>query len=397
MYADHASTALPTLFPAAAVAHANPSAAHAPGRAARGASEAALARIAAALRFDPSAAAAAGHHHQLIVTSGGTEADNLVVLQPKRWSFIALLPTEHHAVTHPAQWMANHHGCELVSLTPSGTGRINPAELRAVLAARSGREGLVSVALVNNEIGTVQDLEAVGRVVAEANAAAEPRPRRGRVWLHTDAVQAPGHVPIDLDGVHRTVDFLSLSAHKFHGPPGFGLLFCRTKGVLSPRSYGGSQQGGLRPGTETVAALEALADALTDAADPARLADRTARYRAMADLIWAELLPLVVAGRVLPTGATAPGERSPNHVSFCVRGAHRGDLIRALEREGGVAVSGGSACNAEASLPSHVLAAIGVPADFVHGSVRISFSHTNTEEEVRTILVPALRRTLASP
>lgn len=391
MYADHASSALPTLFPAVGSV-ANPSAAHAPGRRARAAAGAALERIAGALRFTPPDPASLAQH--LVATSGGTEADNLVLLQPERWSFIVLLPTEHHAVTLPAQWMANHHGCEIVYLTPDATGRLDPTELRGVLRARAGREGLVSVALVNNEIGTVQDLAVVGRTIAEANQAGGASERR--VWLHTDAVQAPGHVALDLDGAHRAVDFLAVSAHKFHGPPGFGLLFCRTPGILRPRTYGGAQQGGLRPGTETVGALVAIADALVDATDPVRFAARTEGYRAMADLVWAELMPFVVAGKVLPTGATAPGLRSHNHVSFCVRGAHRRDLIQAMEAEGGIAVSGGSACNAEASLPSHVLAAIGVPAEFIHGSVRISFSHTNTVEEVRSILCPALRRALTS-
>jgi cysteine desulfurase len=291
--------------------------------------------------------------------------------------------------------MANHGDeCELVFLTPDGVGRIDAAAVAAALRTRPGRAGLVTVAAVNNEIGTAQDLTAIGAAVAAANAT---RSAAHRVWFHTDAVQAPGHVPIDLDGAHRTVDFMSLSAHKFHGPHGSGLLFCRTPGVLRPRTYGGSQQGGLRPGTEAVATLLQTAAALADATDPDKLARRTAHYRALSALVWETVLfPAIVSGSVLPTGSTVPGERAPNHVSFCVRGAHRNDIVRRME-EAGVAVSGGSACNATADLPSHVLVALAVPPEFLHGSVRITFGHTNTIEEVRDVVCPALRAILLRP
>jgi cysteine desulfurase len=406
MYADHASTALPVLFPAAAdpvtAAYGNPAATHAYGRAARAAVGTALRKIARALRFTPPSSSPGatatenepprlGEH--FVATGGGTEADNLVLLQPDRWSFIVLLPTEHHAVTLPAEFMANHHRCELVYLTPTAVGGVDPAELAAELRRRRGGSGLVSVAAVNNEIGTVADLEAVGAAVAAENGERTPA---ARVWLHTDAVQAPGHVPLDLDGAHRYVDFMSLSAHKFHGPPGFGLLFCRTPAAecLRPRAYGGGQQAGLRPGTEPVAALVATAAALEDATEPRAFARRVALFRAMTDLVWAELMPAVVSGSVLPTGAPAGDRRAPNHVSFCIRGAHRRDIVRRMEETGGVAVSGGSACNATADLPSHVLTAIRIPPGYIHGSVRITFSHTNTLEEVRTVLCPALRACL---
>lgn len=391
VYADHASTAYPTLFQntvASQPFYANPAASHVFGRAARTAANEAVGRIARALRFtaqDPTRQAT-----HFVITSGGTESDNLVLLQPTLWSFIILLPTEHHAITLTAQWMANHHACELVYLSPDGVGRLDTAALNDALRDRPGRSGIVTVAAVNNEIGTVQNLTAIGSTIAAVNATRAPG---HRVWFHTDAVQAPGHIPIDLDGVHRAVDFMSLSAHKFHGPTGFGLLFCRTPGVLQPRTYGGSQQDGLRPGTEAVASLIHTASALADATDPVKFLRRMAHYQALTALVWDALLPAIVSGRVLPTGTTAPDERAPNHVSFCVRGAHRRDIIRMME-ERGVAVSGGSACNASASLPSHVLAAINVPMDFIHGSVRITFGHTNTLEEVRDVICPAIRNIL---
>lgn len=403
MYADHASTAYPTLFHGRCTpdeSYANPAASHAPGRLARQKSEAALARIARRLRCPADAS--------LIVTSGGTESNNLVIQQPGLWDFIVLMPTEHHAVTLPVQRMCNvvtpyRAGgggvCEMVYLQPDGQGRLPLADLRAALATRAGagRRGLVTVAYVNNEIGTVQDLEAIGAVVHAAN------PRDGgqdrRVFLHTDAVQAPGHVP-DLAAVIASpthgVDLLSLSAHKFHGPVGVGLLFCRTPALKRlllhhPLLLGGHQQGGLRPGTESVSLLVAMADALDDALDPGRLSVRLPQLTEMNRLIWSVLLPFVVAGVVLPTGTPSSDTdgRAPYHISFCVRGADRRDLVAAMKRRR-VYVSGGSACNTDTPLPSHVLAAIGVPAEFLDGSLRITLSHTNTVDEVRSVLCPAL-------
>jgi cysteine desulfurase len=343
--------------------------------------------------------AAPPHPHRMndAVTSGGTESNNIVIQQPALWEFIVLLPTEHHAVALPAQRMAAQYGCEVVYLTPDGVGALSVDELRGVLAARRGQRGLVTVAYVNNEIGTVQNLEAIGRAVRAENALRGDAERR-RVWLHTDAVQAPGRVPIDLAGAHAAVDLLSLSAHKFHGPAGLGLLFSRTPitaaGPLRPLMLGGHQQGGLRPGTEAVGALVAAAAALEDACDPTKLTGRLVAYAAMSRLVWATLMPFVVTGRVLPTGGAGTG-RAPHHISVCVRGAERHALVAALEKEN-VYASGGSACAADSVLPSHVLTALRVPPDFIQGSLRITLSHTNTVDDVRNILCPALRRVLTA-
>lgn len=218
------------------------------------------------------------------------------------------------------------------------------------------------------------------------------------MWFHTDAVQAPGHAVIDLAGAHADVDLLSLSAHKFHGPAGIGFLFVRVPvtpgGPLRPLCLGGPQQGGLRPGTIPVAGLVAAADALADACDPARLGTRLGIYAAMSAHVWRTLHPFVVAGLVLPTGAPPPG-RAPHHVSFCVRGAHRRSLIAALEKRS-VHASGGSACTSADALPSHALAALRVPPEYIEGSVRLTLSHTNTLQEVRDILCPALHAVLSA-
>ncbi len=192
MYADHASTALPVLFPAAAE----------PVTAAYG--HARVRPISPGRRwgrapadspgpaFHPPPAAADSEPRlgvHFIATSGGTEANNLVLLQPDLWSFVMILPTEHHAVTLPAEFMSNHHQCELVYLTPTAFGGVDPVELRDLLRRRRDRTGLVSIATVNKEIGTVADLETIGSVVAAENRERADGSRR--VWLHTDAVQAP--------------------------------------------------------------------------------------------------------------------------------------------------------------------------------------------------------------
>lgn len=270
-------------------------------------------------------------------------------------------------------------------------------ELVALVQKRpASQRGLVSLMHVNNETGTIHD---VGEMVRQLKGVEHQRLRHqggevdgagAQVFVHTDAVQAPGHVPLDL--TRLGVDFLTLGAHKFHGPVGVGLLYCRDPSVLQPLFFGGHQQGSVRPGTEPVALIRAMAEALDDAAS--QLPQREPRLREMAAKIWETLAPFIVVGLVLPTGAPAQsGRRAPHHVSFCVRGARRAALLEAFEAEG-VLVSGGSACSAGSTLPSHVLSALDVPVEYIHGSVRISLSHTNTMDEVVNRLCPVLTRIL---
>ena len=249
---------------------------------------------------------------------------------------------------------------------------------------------------VNNETGTIHDIATISRELKRiehqrlCKDCEEVDGVGAHVFIHTDAVQAPGHVPLDL--AHLGVDFLTLGAHKFHGPVGVGLLFCRDPAVLQPLFFGGHQQGGIRPGTEPVALIGAMADALQDAVS--NRPTREPRLREMTAKIWETLTPFIVLGLVLPTGAPMQsGRRAPHHVSFCVRGAKRSVLLDRLEAEG-ILVSGGSACSAGSTLPSHVLSALDVPIQYIHGSVRISLSHTNSMEEVEKQLCPALDRLL---
>ena len=168
------------------------------------------------------------------------------------------------------------------------------------------------------------------------------------------------------------------------------MLICRTPGVLqSPILFGGEQQGSLRPGTEPVALIVAMTDAFEDANDASKLVKRVPLLQSMTDAIRATLLPFVASGQVLFTGCTEPHERLPHHVSFCVYGADRKELVATMEKAG-ILVSSGSACSSKSAMPSHVLVAMHVSDAYIRGSLRISLSHLNTMEEVTGRICPAL-------
>lgn len=199
------------------------------------------------------------------------------------------------------------------------------------------------------------------------------------------------HMSVDAEALG--VDFLTLAAHKFHGPPGVGVLWCRGSKPPSNQKqlmHGGHQQDGWRPGTEPVALIVGMADAIDHATHPDHLETQLAFFCSATALIWRVLLPYVAGGLVLPTGPATPPHRIPNHVSFCVRNVHRDWIIKNLD-EAGVSASGGSACNTGTGLPSSVLVAIGVPNEYLQGSVRLTLSFTNTYQEVEKILCPALK------
>lgn len=393
VYADHASTSYPTLWPASATeSYANPSNVHGPGRAARAALDEERRALRRLLNLGRPAAKGEEEEDALVFTSGGTEGNNLV-LQGAPWRYIVTAATEHSSVTFTAQFLAVNRqpSCDVVFLPVGPTGLVDPADVERAVRGRRG-PGLLSLMLVNNEVGVVQDIAALVRAARRAAPSPQASAAGEGLYVHTDAVQAPGHVPVDVAALG--VDFLTLGAHKFHGPVGVGLLYCRWAGVLGQRPllHGGHQQQGLRPGTESVVLARALRHALADALGG--LPERQPRLRAMAAMVWRALLPFVVTGLVLPTGPPAGSrERAPHHVSFCVRGVHRTELLARLERAGVIA-SGGSACSnhavAAADLPSPVLVALGVPDAYIHGSVRLTFSHTNREEEVAALVCPAL-------
>lgn len=391
VYADHASTSYPTLWPLGPESFANPSNVHGPGRAARDALDGERCLLRRLLNVPPPAGPPGADRTDAVVfTSGGTEGNNMVLLGAP-WRYVVTAATEHSSVVVTAQFLAVHRPtCEVLYVPVDRTGAVDPADVARLVRGREG-PGLLSLMLVNNEVGVIHDLATLG---ARARAAAA---ESGAVCLvHTDAVQAPGHVPVDVTALG--VDFLTLGAHKFHGPVGVGLLYCRRAASLTqPLLHGGHQQRGLRPGTESVVLVRALRLALADAVHG--LDARVNGLRAMTALVWEALRPFIVGGLVLPTGPPdSAANRAPHHVSFCVRGVHRTELLERLERLGVVA-SGGSACSSGAEeagperpplLPSPVLVALEVPPEFQNGSVRLTFSHTNTPDEVAGRVCPAL-------
>ncbi|CAN5173498.1 cysteine desulfurase family protein [soil metagenome] len=360
VYLDHAATT--PLHPAALAAmrpyleerFGNPSSLHTHGRAARAAVEAAREQVAGAVGCDPL---------EVLFTSGGTEADNQAVKgvawaarEAGRGAHLVTTAIEHHAVIESAEWLAGHAGFEL-TVVPVGANGVVDAE--RLLAAVRDDTVLVSVMAANNEIGTLQPLAAIGPALAD----------RG-VPLHTDAVQAFGRVPLDLDG--WKVAALALSAHKFNGPKGVGVLVLRRDVPAVSVLHGGGQERGVRSGTLNTAGIVGCGEAAALAA--AGLADEAPRLTGLRDRLLDGLLAL--------DGVTLNGSRGrrlPHNAHVAVAGCDGEALLCALDA-GGVAASTGSACQSGAASPSHVLTAVGAPSDRAH--IRLTCGRTTTPADV---------------
>jgi len=360
IYLDHAATtplrpeALEAMLPLLTETYGNPSSPHAAGRRARAALDDAHDRVAQALGVQS---------REVVFTSGGTESNNLA-LKGAAWAGrsrgqrIVTSAVEHHAVRHALAHLEKF-GFEIVEVPVDATGLVDPD---AVEAALTDRTILVSVMLANNEVGTIQPI---------AQIAERVRRRRG-VLLHVDAVQAPGAVPLDLQGLGA--DLVAFSGHKFEGPKGSGLLFLRQGTHILAQQHGGTQERHRRAGTENVAGAVGLAVALDLAlreqpATAARLAGLRGRLEAAVGAI---------AGVAL-TGH--PLDRLPGLLSLLVSGVDGADGVAALDLEG-IAVSVGSACTTGSLEPSHVLTAMGYPAESARGALRVSLGRTTTDDEV---------------
>ncbi|MDQ2907793.1 MAG: cysteine desulfurase [Candidatus Eremiobacteraeota bacterium] len=363
IYADHAATtplrpeALAAMAPHLAMRPGNASSLHAEGRAAREALDAARATVARVLRAAP---------RELVFTGGGSEADNLAVLGAARarrapGAHVVTAATEHPAVLRAVGSLADE-GFAVTVLSVDSSGRVAPDEFCAALRPQTV---LASIMLANNELGTLQP---VAQLASIARA-------RG-VTFHTDAVAGCGNVPLAVDELG--VDLLALSAHKFYGPHGVGVLYVRHGTALAPLTVGGGQEGGLRAGTENVAAAVGLAAALELAV--AEEAAEAARLRGLRDRFEAEIRGRIPECRI--NGFGAP--RLPNITSVAFGGVEAQALLIALDLAG-VAVSAGSACASGASEPSHVLAALDAPAWVRTGTVRFSFGKMNAEQDVERL------------
>ena len=375
VYLDHAATTpvrpevLEAMLPFLGVeAFGNPSSAHRVGRAARAGVEQAKRQIATALRVEP---------NQVIFTSGGTEADNLAVIgsalaaRDRGGPFrVAVSAIEHKAILAAAHAVTHLGGEELI-LPVDGDGVVDAGAVDEALARGVA---VVSVMWVNNEVGTVQPIPALA---ARCRDAGTP--------FHSDAVQAFGKIPVDLQQVPCT--FLTISGHKIGAPKGVGALIVRDRHALEAIIHGGGQQFGIRPGTENVPGIVALGRAAELAA--AEQAATAARVSALRDDLERRFLAAVPDAVV--NGGRAP--RAPQTVSFSVPGADGEALLMHLDLAG-IACSGGSACSTGSVEPSHVLTAMGVSRDLGTAALRFSFGRESTPADVDAV-IDAIPRVVA--
>ena len=304
---------------------------------------------------------------EIVFTSGGSEADNQAIMtaaalgarRGKR--HIVSTAFEHHAVLHTLEKLKKQ-GYEVTLLDVHSTGLVTPEQVTEAIREDTC---LVTIMYANNEIGTIQPVAEIGAVCREKG-----------VLFHTDAVQAAGHLPIDVKA--QNIDLLSLSAHKFHGPKGTGVLYARQGVFLTNLIEGGAQERGKRAGTENIPAIMGMAAALEDAC--AHLDENAKRVSALRDR-------LIDGLSKIPHSALNgdPVNRLPGNVSFCFEGVEGESLLLFLDAKG-ICASSGSACTSGSLDPSHVLLAIGRPHDVAHGSLRLSLCEWNTDEEIDRIL-----------
>lgn len=364
IYVDNAATtkmsktAIEAMLPYMAEDYGNPSSLHSVGQRANEALSDARARIAKVLNCEP---------REITFTSGGSEADNQVIMSAawlgarKGKKHIVSTAFEHHAVLHTLQKLEKE-GFEISLLDVHENGLITAEQVREAIRPDTC---LVTVMFANNEIGTIQPIEEIGAVCREKG-----------VLFHTDAVQAAGHLHIDVKA--QNIDMLSLSAHKFHGPKGVGLLYARKGIFLVNLIEGGAQERGKRAGTENIPGIMGMTAALEEAVS--NLSVNTAKVTALRNRLIAGLAKIphsVLNGDVV--------KRLPNNVSFCFEGIE-GEAMLLLLDDKGIYASSGSACTSGSLDPSHVLLAIGRVHDVAHGSLRLSLSEENTEEEIDYII-----------
>lgn len=364
IYADNAATTKQSkavtekMVQVADKYYGNPSSLHTVGQKAKEELDRARASIAKNLGCEP---------REIYFTSGGSEADNQAIIsaamagEKKGKKHIISTAFEHHAVLHTLKKMEKY-GFEVQLLDVGNVGTVTAEQVEAAIRPDTC---LVTVMYANNEIGSIMPIKQIGAVC-----------RAKGVLFHTDAVQAAGHLPINVK--EQNIDMLSLSAHKFHGPKGTGVLYARTGVVLSNIIEGGAQERGKRAGTENLPAIAGMAVALDDAC--AHMNENAAKVTAMRD-------KLIEGLSKIPHSALNgdPVKRLPGNVSFCFEGVEGESLLLLLDQKG-ISASSGSACTSGSLDPSHVLLAIGRPHEVAHGSLRLSISEENTMEQMDYML-----------
>ena len=364
VYADNAATtavsktALDAMLPCLQEAYGNPSSLYTLGQQAAEKLAAARETFARNLGAEP---------REIIFTSGGSEADNQALRTAaalgarKNKKHIISTAFEHHAILHTLQALQKE-GFEVTLLDIPENGVVTAQQVKDAIREDTC---LVTVMFANNEIGTIMPIAQIGEVCHEAG-----------VLFHTDAVQAAGHLPINVKDMH--IDMLSLSAHKFHGPKGVGALYCRRGFPLVNVIDGGAQERGKRAGTENVAGICGAAAAFEEAC--ANMAANAEKLIPMRD-------KLIEGLSAIPHSILNgdPVQRLPGNVNFCFEGIEGESLLLWLDAKG-IAASSGSACTSGSLDPSHVLLALGRPHEIAHGSLRLSLSEYNTPEEVDYII-----------
>lgn len=362
-YLDHAATTplhpavLEAMLPFLGLNFGNPSSLHSYGRRARQAITEARDLIAETLNCSPK---------QLIFTSGGTESDNLAIFgisesfKPLGKAHIITTQIEHHAVLSACGYLENL-GYEVTYLPVDAFGMVSVSDFESALRPTTA---LVSVMYGNNEVGTIQPIEVIGKIC-----------RKHNIILHVDAVQALGIVPLNLNSM--PVDLVSFSAHKINGPKGCGLLYCATGFLLNPQMYGGNQERMKRPGTENVAAIVGFAKAIQLAASMQAEKQQHA----------VELRQLFIQSLAREIGKDGfhvnghPDQHLPHILNLSFPGIDKSTLLMKFDLIG-IAASGGSACTSGALEDSHVLMAMGLPTEIMKSSIRFSFGYETTDQMI---------------
>ncbi|MGN0459632.1 MAG: cysteine desulfurase NifS [Ruminococcus sp.] len=364
VYADNAATtkisdsALKAMMPLFKEDYGNPSSLHSIGQKAKEYLENARADIAECINAEPST---------IYFTSGGSEADNQALRsaaymgKKKGKTHIISSKFEHHAILHTLNALEKE-GFTVTLLDVYSNGIVKPEDVRNAITDETC---LVTIMTANNEIGTIQPIKEIGAICREKG-----------VLFHTDAVQAAGHIPLDVEDMN--VDMLSISGHKFHGPKGVGALYVRKGILLTNIIFGGAQERKKRAGTENVPAIVGMATALKDAV--ANM-DKTSEYVT-------HLRDKMIAGLKDIPKSRINGDLQhhlPGTLNMCFEGIEGEGILLWLDQKG-IEASSGSACTSGSLDPSHVLLAIGVPVEIAHGSLRLSISEYNTEEEIDHII-----------
>lgn len=364
IYADNAATtamsdkAIGAMLPYLKEVYGNPSSLYSAGQVAKEALEEARAKIAKYLNAEP---------REIYFTSGGSEADNQALrslaLNGERKGKKHIISTafEHHAVLHVLKKLEKE-GFEVTYLDVHENGLVTAEQVEKAIRPDTA---FVTVMYANNEVGTIQPVREIGEVC-----------KRFNVPFHTDAVQAVGHIPVDVKA--DNIDLLSLSAHKFHGPKGVGSLYCRRGIPLVTLIEGGAQESGRRAGTENVGGIVSMSVALGEACE--NMSANTEKLIKLRDKL--------IDGLMKIPHSKLNGDRNarlPSNVNISFEGVEGESLILDLNQRG-ICVSSGSACTTASLEPSHVLLALGLPHEVAHGSLRLSLSEYNTEEEIDYIL-----------